>query len=229
MFRFAMMTSATVLAVSIWASPVAAQNQVYDPLPPAGSAYVRFVNADAAAVSLKPDFLPAQSLGITPAQRVTSFLVVEKVAGRALVLDLQGAGRTGHVTLHAEPGAYVTVIVQPGKGSALDAVAVSDKSEFNQSRARLSFYNAAPACPQASLAIVPDGPVVFQDVATDAVKTRSVNPVTAQIRTSCADKASAPFALEGLEAGAMFSVWMMGDGVTPTSFLTRDVTAKWKP
>ena len=62
---------------------------VYDPLPPAGSAYVRFVNALGGEVSLAPDFLPAQRLGTEPVLRLGA-----QRADR-LVLARQGQFRTG--------------------------------------------------------------------------------------------------------------------------------------
>jgi hypothetical protein len=219
-----------ILALAYVALPGAAmaQNQVYDPLPPPGSAYVRFVNAADAALSLKPDFLAAQQLGVAAAQRVTAYTAVEKVAGRALGLDVQAGGKSIKATVKAEPGSYLTVLIENDPTKGLVVVPVVDNTEFNQSRARLSFYNAT-ACAAASLTIDPDGPVVFADVAAGTSKVRSVNPVTAKIHAACADQKSAPIALEGMEAGATYSVWMMAAGVSPQTFITRDTTAKYKP
>lgn len=218
---------ASVLMASV---PMAAmaQNQVYDPLPPPGSAYVRFVNAADVALILKPDFLAAQQLGVSPAQRVTAFTAVEKVAGRALSLDVQAGGKSAKAVLKAEPGSYLTVLIEADPAKGLVIVPVVDNTEFNQSRARLSFYNASD-CATASLTIDPDGPVVFPDVAAGTAKARSVNPVTAKIHAACGDRKAASIPLEGMEAGAMYSVWLMGAGVLPQTFISRDATAKYKP
>ena len=205
-----------------------AQNQVYDPLPPPGSAYVRFVNATEKALVLTTDFLAAQPLGISPAQRVTSFTAVEKVTGRRLLLDIQVDGKGVKATLKAEPGSYVTVLIEADPEKGLVVVPIVDITEFNQSRARLSFYNATLTCASASLVIDPDGPVVFPDVGVGAVKSRSVNPVVAKIHAACGGASLASIPLEGMEAGAMYSVWMMGAGVQPQTFVTRDTTAKYK-
>lgn len=223
---------AKALAIAFAASipmTAMAQNQVYDPLPPPGSAYVRFVNAADAALTLKPDFLAAQQLGLSPAQRVTPFTAVEKVAGRALSLDVQAGGRSVKAVLKADPGSYVTVLIESDPAKGLVVVPVVDNTEFNQSRARLSFYNATSSCASASLAIDPDGPVVFPEVAAGTAKARSVNPVTAKIHAACGDAKTASIPLEGMEAGAMYSVWLMGAGITPQTFITRDATAKYKP
>lgn len=205
-----------------------AQNQVYDPLPPAGSAYVRFVNAADSAITVKPDFVGVQLLGTAASQRVSPFMPIEKVAGRALSLEVQAGPRSVRASLKADAGSYVTVLIRFDPANGLVVVPVVDNTEFNQSRARLSFYSAT-SCAAASLTIDPDGPVVFPNVAAGTAKARSVNPVTAKIHASCEGKPVPSIGLEGMEAGAMYSVWLMGAGVSPQSFLTRDVTAKYHP
>jgi hypothetical protein len=215
--------------VAMGGRPAVAQNQVYDPLPPPGSAYVRFVNALAADLAITPDFLPAQHLGTAGGQRVTSYAVVERVAGRALALDAVAGGRSGHTALQAEAGSFVTVILEQGPANTIKVVPVVDRTDFNQSRARLSFYNATPDCADASLALDPGGPAVFQAVAPGTAKARTVNPVTAQVRAACTGQSAAPFALTGLEAGGMYSVWLMLADGQPTAFVNRDTTAPWRP
>jgi hypothetical protein len=190
----ATLRAATLAVLAGAAAPAAAlaqggQAAVYDPLPPPGSAYVRFVNALGGELALKPDFLPAQRLGTEPAGRVTPYAVVEKVAGRSLRLEASLGGRSGQAALKAEPGSYVTVILHRAADGGVAATPVVDQPDFNRARARLSFYNAAPDCPAASLAIE-DGPVVFDGVAAGTAKARSVNPVTAQLKASCAAQAA---------------------------------------
>lgn len=210
-------------------APARAQGQVYDPVPPRGSAYLRLVNALPGEVSARPDFLPPQRLGTAPAQRVMAFTVVENVANRQLRLEFQEGTRRGQASLRVEPGSFVTVLLHATADGALAATPVVDAADFNRARARLAFYNALPDCAAATLAIHPGGPAIFEGVPALATRARSVNPVTAQIRGSCGERASAPFALEGLEAGGMYSVWLVGGGAQPTAFLTRDTTAIWRP
>lgn len=220
---------AFVTVLVVIRSPVAsAQNQVYDPLPPPGSAYVRFVNAADAAITVRPDFTGVQQLGIAATQRVSPFLPIEKVAGRSLSLDVQAGTRSVRASLKAQAGSYVTVMIESDPEKGLVVVPVVDNTEFNQSRARLSFYNAM-SCAVASLSIDSDGPVIFADVGTGTAKARSVNPVTAKIHAACDGNPLGSMALEGMEAGSMYSVWLMGAGVSPQIFLTRDTTAKYKP
>ncbi len=219
-----------VLAVAV-ASPAWAQDQgqVYDPLPPPGSAYVRFVNATGDEVTVRPDFLAPQHMGTAESGRITVYGVAEHVAGRALGVEVQAGGRTGRATLHAEPGSFLTVLVEPGTGQSLDLVPVVDQTDFNQSRARLAFYNAMPGCASARIVLAAGDVAVFQDVAPGTAKARSVNPVSAPVKAVCAGEPAATLTLSGMEAGGMYSIWLMQPGGTATAFLARDATAKWKP
>lgn len=216
--------------VSTTASTTAsAQGEVYDPLPPRGSAYVRLVNVLPGEVMARPNFLPEQRLGTAPTQRVMAFTTVENVATRQLRLEFQEGSRRGQATLRVEPGSFVTVLLHAGANGALTATPVVDLADFNRARARLAFYNAMPDCAAAALMITPAGPAIFEGVASLTTRARSVNPVAAEIRGQCGDRASAPFALEGMEAGGMYSVWLMSGAAGPTAFLTRDVTAVYRP
>src|ERR1043165_460348 len=80
------------------------QHPVYDPLPPAGSAYVRFVNALDTELTVRLDAVPGQHLGVGLDQRVTAYFVVERVTGRNLPLDAQAGSRSSHLGVQAEPG-----------------------------------------------------------------------------------------------------------------------------
>ena len=226
----AMLVAALPMFPAIGQAQGAGQAQVYDAQPPPGSAYLRFVNALGAEVALRPDFLPAQRLGSASAQRVTAYAVVERVAGRTLVVEATALARSGRVSLRAEPGSFVTLILHSGPDGAIAASPVVDQTDFNRARARLSFYNAAPGCAAGSLALEPSGPVVFDQGALATAKTRGVSPVNAQLRADCDGQAAAPFALEGLEAGGMYSIWLMRpDSGRPIAFPTRDTTARWRP
>ncbi len=207
----------------------AAQAQVYDPQPPPGSAYLRFVNASGGPLALRPDFLPPQSLGAAPADRVTPYAVVERVAGRTLSLDAAGGGATGRASLKAEPGSYVTLLLHPGEAGGIAATPVVDRADFDRAKARLAFYNAAPGCPAAALKLEANGAAVFEQVAPGTARTRTVNPVSAALRAEC-DGQAATVALEGLEAGGTWSILLIRpQGAAPSAFMLRDTTARWRP
>ncbi|MBX9753057.1 MAG: alginate O-acetyltransferase AlgF [Roseococcus sp.] len=204
------------------------QAQVYDPVPPRGSAYLRLVNVLPGEVTARPDFLPQQRLGTAPAQRVMAFTAIENVANRQLRVEFQEGARRGQASFRIEPGSFVTVLLHARADGTLAATPVVDSADFNRARARLAFYNAMPDCAAAALSIHPSGPAVFEGVPSLATRSRSVNPVSAEIRGQCGERASAPFALEGLEAGGMYSIWLIS-AAQPVAFLTRDTTAIWRP
>lgn len=207
-----------------------AQGQVYEPAPPPGSAYVRLVNTLPAEVAVRPDFLPPQRLGVAlPHQRVTAYTVVENVAGRTLRLELTEGPRRGTGTLTLAPGSFVTVLVHRGPGGNPAVTALVEDTDFNRARARIAFYNALPDCPAAGLLLLPGGQAVFSDVPALQNRARSVNPVQAQVRAACGERASPEFGLHGLEAGGMYSIWLVpGPGAAPLAFLLRDSTAPFR-
>lgn len=190
-----------------------AQQFLYDPEPPAGSAFLRFVNAGAAELALRPDFAAARTLGATSETRVTPYAVVERVAGRALAVD--------GTAITLQPGSFNTLIVTPA-GRRL----VVDQAEFNQLRARLTYYNATADCAEGKLSLAPGGQAVFQGVAPGEGRSRAVNPAAARLIAGCASGEAPEFALEGLVAGGMYSIWLMRPGATAIAFLSRDSTER---
>ena len=201
--------------------------ELYGPQPPAGSAFIRFVNATGGELSVRPDFLPAETLGTAPMARVSAYKVAEKVAGRAMAVEFRAGNATTRASLAAEAGNFITVLVMQ-TANGIQAATVKDGGDGNLSRARLTFYNAAPDCPAASLAL-DGGATIFDGVAPATSKTRGVNPVNANITAACAARRSAPVALSGLEAGGRYSIWML-PGATPTAFVTRDIVpGAWQP
>jgi hypothetical protein len=223
--------AAALALLAASAGPGLAQGQaaVYDPQPPPDSAYVRFVNTLGEDLQLRPAFLPAQRLGTKPEERVTPYGVAQRVTGgREMVLEASAGSRTGRAALKFEPGSFNTILVQ-AQGNTLVMKPVVDQADFNRARSRLSFYNATPDCPTASALLAPSGPAVLEGVAPGTAKARSVNPVTADIRVDCGTQSAPTFKLAGLEAGGMYSIWLMRpDGRTLTAFISRDTTARWR-
>lgn len=204
--------------------------QLYEAPPPAGSAWLRFFNALPGEVALRPDFLPPRSIGTAPAQRPAPFVVVERVAGRRLTLEISAGGGSGRATLTVTPGSYNTVLLHAGPDGSPAATLVVDDAEFNRARARLSFYNAVPDCAAAGLRLGAGGPAVFEGVPALNARSRGVNPVTAEVVAACGAATAPPVALEGLEAGGTYSLWLVpGPAGVPLAFLQRDTTARRAP
>jgi hypothetical protein len=190
---------------------------------------VRIVNALPGEIQVRTEFLPALRLGTAAAQRISAYTVVENVQGRALRIEVMEGSRRGQGTVSAQAGGLVTVLIHRGSGGNPAITAIQEEMDFNRARARLAFYNAMPECPAAGLLLQPGGQAVFADVPALAGRVRSVNPVAAQVRAGCGARASEAFALQGLEPGGLYSVWMMpGSGGAPVAFLAPDVVAPYR-
>jgi len=206
-----------------------AQGQVYDAQPPAGSAYVRVVNALPGAAELRSPAFDTRRLGTQAAQRVMDYMVVPNVAGRPLRLDFAEGERRGQASIRLEPGSFVTVLLHRNAAQAVSATALVEQTEFNRARARLAFYNALFDCPEAGLSLLPGGQAVFAGVPALQTRSRVISPVSAELRAQCGDRATAAFPLSGLEAGGMYSIWLMaGQDGALGAFVTRDSTARWQ-
>lgn len=122
-----------------------------------------------------------------------AFTTVENVANRQLRLEFQEGARRGQATLRVEAGSFVTVLLHAGPNNTLVVTPVVDAPDFNRARARLAFYNAMPDCPTGALSIMPRGRRCSR--ASPASRpARAPVLVTAQIRATCGERASAPCA-----------------------------------
>ncbi len=210
-----------------FAGTASAQEALYGPQPPKGSAYVRIISALDAKADIKPSFRAALSLGATGADRVSSYDVVEAVAGKKLTLSVTVGGKTVSGQAEAEPDGFLSILLLPDASGA-KVVGVADVAEFNQTRTRLAFYNGIPGCDGGVLALDPGGQAVFKDVDAGAQKTRAVNPTSANVKASCGDKSAEPVALSGLEAGGMNSVLLVQSGGKPAAYVIKDVATPYK-
>jgi hypothetical protein len=220
------------LAIALAAGAVApahAQDALYGKQPPHGSAFVRLVNALPAAVTITTDFQAEAHLGTSPTDRVAPYTVVERAAERTLTITAKQGARTGRLNYKAPADGYVTLAVEADPGGNITIMPIVDQAEFNQTRARLAFYNLAPGCASATLGLDPSGPAVFQGLPNGSTKSRTVNPVQATVRATCSASAGPTLALAGMELGASYSIWLMQPGADMTLFLTPDVSARYKP
>lgn len=206
---------------------VHAQEALYGPQPPKGSAYVRILNALGAPVDVTADFRSTVHLGAASNDRVSTYEVVEAVSGKPLKLSFKLAGKDVSGSVTAQPDGFLTVLLVPDAATGAKAVGVNDLAQFNQNRARLSFYNAVVSCDEGSLAIEAGGQAVFKDVEQLGSRYRAVNPVTARVVAGCNGKAAPGVELSGLEPGGMVSVVLVGDGDKLTGFVVHDVVVPY--
>jgi hypothetical protein len=201
--------------------PAAAQPMLYEQRLPDGFAFVRFANLLPGRVTVKPDYDNQVAVPDGAAERVTAYMVAEDVADRPVKLVVSDGTLTSEVTVRIPGGGYNTVLLRR-EGDRLGALVITDKVEFNQTRARLGFYPAIAGCAEGGLAIDPGSQAIFSKVAPETAAARNLNPAAAKVVASCAGQKAPPLDLGRLEAGQQYSVWLMAPQGSPVSFLVRD-------
>jgi hypothetical protein len=206
------------------AAPLAAHAQpmLYAQRLPEGTVYIRLANALPADASIGTDFAGTVKLGADGAARISPYYVAGSAGGKVVTLQVTQGGKTLPVTFTPKSGAFVTVVVQE-KGGQPEAAVITDHPEYNQLKARLTFYNATPDCTGASLA--QGSQAIFKGMAPDSVEARSINPVKATVVASCGGEHAKPLDLGELNAGGLYSVWLMRLGGEPTTFVAIDKIA----
>lgn len=209
---------------AVFAKPALAQVALYEGRLPDGYAYVRFVNTTVLPIDIVVDSLGKIGLGADDALRISSYHVIENVAGKNIEVT-NGQGTLG---LSLVPGKFHTVLLD-GIGTTFSARLVMDIIEYNQLRAKLSFYNVIPTCHSASLILESSGQTIFPAVAFGTMRTRSINPIDkALVSARCDATTLSSLDLGELHEGALYSVWLMALAGKPTIFLSQDLIAPYQ-
>ncbi len=217
--------AAGMVAAIAFVAPAGAQIALYEGRLPEGFAFVRFANTTTGPLDLAPAFTDPVKLGTDGASRISQYRVVEGAAGKTLTATTKDGGT---VSFQLAAGKFHTFLLTEG-GARLAGKLVTDVTEYNQLRSKLSFYNAASTCPTASLLLEPANQVVFSAVATATMKTRSISPVDeARVHATCGAAAVPSLDLGELNAGALYSVWLMAPGGTPVTFMAQDFIAPYQ-
>jgi hypothetical protein len=188
---------------------------------PEGFAIVRIASALPGPATIRPDFGDPVTLGDKDADRVSPYYVAEDVAKRAVKFQVTLGGATTEVQADLAGGGLNTVLLQRD-GERVTATSIADKGEYNQTRARVTFYNAVPGCQGGALALDPSAQSIFSGIAPNTGRTRSLNPAQAVVRASCGGQKAASLDLGRLQAGGLYSIWLMSPAGQPTTFLVQD-------
>ncbi|MBU8536534.1 ABC transporter permease [Falsiroseomonas tokyonensis] len=214
-----------LLAALALTSPARAQApMLYELRLPDGFALIRYANGLEAATSLRSEFDLPRELGTEDAARVSRYFVVENAAGRELELRIASGGATASASFRVNPNTFNTVLLLR-EGGRIVARHIEDSTEYNRLRARLTFYNAAPGCAAATLALDPSGRPVIPDLAFPGMQARTITPAAAKLRVQCGADRVGPLDLGRLEAGQLASLWLMAPGGRPVFFTSRDLIA----
>ena len=182
--------------------------QLYAARPPAEMAYVRVISADAQPVQVQIADAPAETLS---RQRVASNYAIVKGDTRFHVLH----NGQSSPALQVAPGSYSSVVLDTSAKPAQWVVIADTAGNADALKASLHFYNLVPGCGAAQLQVAPSGPALFNAVKAQAVQSRSINPVRAQLQGSCQQAASAPLDLPALQPSEHYSLFLLGSAEQP--------------
>lgn len=220
--RAAMLGAAVLLGAG---GPATAQPLLYEQRLPEGFAFVRIANGLPEGAIVRPDFRDPVTLGPNGAERVSPYYVAEDVANRPVKFQVTVGGTTTEVTATVKGGGLNTVLLQL-RGDAIVATSIEDPQDYNQTRARLSFYNGIPDCQGGTLALSPSNQSVFSGVGPNSGRARSVAPAAAVVTASCTGQRAANLDLGRLQAGGLYSVFLMAPQGQPSAFLVRDTITR---
>jgi hypothetical protein len=220
---------ALALVLAAGAAPAGAQSALYGVQAPPDASFVRLVNATSHPISAQLGNTAAQALGITGADRIGPYIGFDRSAAAALTATARLGAETSRLPVHVGPGGYATVIVWDTEDRSLTLTVVPDQAEFDQARARLAFYNAAPGCAIASLALQPQNVSIFANVALGSARMRAVNPVAAEVVPSCQDHPEPALHLADMTVGLSYSIWLMRPGGATITLMTRDEHRPYRP
>lgn len=195
------------LGLAVHAQPA---GLLYDPEPPADSAYVRVLvagNTEKVAITVDGK-VRVPSL---PANQVSDYMVL--TAGKH-VLGLQLAGQTkaaGTMTLDVTPGRATTLGFAAAQLSAAPAV-FEDKTGANKLKAMLAVYPLVKT-PAALDILTADGTTkVFSNISYGASSALPVNPITVDlIAAKAGDKSALAKASLEMKQSSSYSVFLLPD------------------
>ena len=182
------------------ADPAAAQEigKLYETRPPAGSAFIRTaliggLNRGAKVEISTTDFSVA---GNDIASRYRALRIDQPVS-----LSINGRG-LGQITLMSDK--FYTLVIGGDDEHWQHFVMDEGQGSVNDLKAELRFFNLIPHC-DASLRIA-GGPTIFDVAEFVSVKSRTINPVQAQLEASCNGR-GATFRLPQLRPGDHYSLF----------------------
>ena len=199
-----------------------AQPMLYAQHLPEGTVYIRSgQRASPHPPRSTTDFAGDVALGEQPVPAGSRRISSAGEAGGKTV-ELKGYGgrvRPATASIHPKSGTFITVVLHDSGNAVVPAI-ITDKPEYNQLKARLTFYNASADCNSGSL--VTGGRPVFSSVPANRAEARSLNPVSATVIAACGQDKAKPLDLGRLEEGGLYSVWMMRLDGQLTAFLAHD-------
>lgn len=184
-----------------------AEDSLYDPAPPPGSAFVRLIAAVPAAEST----LGGLALGALEAGGVSAYVPVK--AGTHTLTPATGWS----VSATVEAGAYYSVVLGPDGSSTV----LSDAANDSLAKALVQVYNVGSAA-DVDLQLADGSVDVIADVAPGGQGHRAVNPIAVSLRVVADGTPTTELADRSLGQGRVYTVVAHGGGeATWTEATTR--------
>jgi alginate O-acetyltransferase complex protein AlgF len=205
-------TAIVTLTLTVFTS-ASAQNSglggLYATQPPAGSAFVRVINASGAPGKIELGKVRANLPASGTGQLATVYAVVD--TEHPLTMTVNGVPLSGADKFVS--GSFYSLIIYDQ--TALSKIkTLTDKiAGQNALKVVLRAYNLIPGC-QMRVSL-PNATVVFDQISADDSKVRLINPVKATLLARCEQGESSILTLPALNAGDKFSVFLTGDKNRP--------------
>jgi alginate O-acetyltransferase complex protein AlgF len=179
--------------------PAFAQDQgLYDPLPPEGSAFVRFVSESPENGS-KQAKANDKGYDYLNFKQVSSYYVIPKGAVKA---SIGSAAKD----FNAESGKFYTVVLN--EGGALEVK--DDPKNENEAKSQIVFYNLTDK-PDLSLKTADGKVVIVPPLSAGAVGDKQINPVKVSIAIFDGETKLKDLGPVSLERGSSYSAIAMND------------------
>ena len=200
-----------LLSAGLAPGAAAAADDLYAAAPPAGSAFVRLVNAQPGSAALDAS-IGGKSAGKVAFGEASAYVVVPQGDREA---DFAGKGKQGFAVA---AGGFYTVALTPG-----GVVVVNDGTNTNLAKALVSLYNFSGK-PTLDLKTADGATTVVAGVAGGTAGSRAVNPLTVGfVATSGADVLYTQPQVT-LDRGAAYSLIVMGPPEKPTGAWVKSAT-----
>lgn len=163
--------SALLLSVT---SAHANDDELYDPAPPADSAFVRVVNA-ATSIVKAPSMVGSYNYGDIEYPKISDYNIVKQGEYVVTIGDI-----SQKITIEA--GAYYTLALT----NDLKLVQIKDELLENPAKARVYFYNFSDS-PNGALVAVDHNKAIFENIASGAGESREINALKLNVQTKAGD------------------------------------------
>ncbi len=203
MTRAAILSLATAIMIAISFSAFAGANVdegLYDPAPPEGSAFIRFVHARQGKTGSEPASAGGKTFDYLEFKEVSSYFVIPQ--GRTKVAINQATQE-----IEVMPGNFYTLILTPDNQLKTH----HDETSDNRAKAQVTLYNYG-AQKNVSLKTSDGSIPVIENVARGESGRRDINPVNVSFAIFENDRKIAELESISLERSQSYSAFLFPDG-----------------